>query len=151
MKEKTMKILIAVLAVLLLAGVTAYAATSYGTRDDPLITKSYLDDVVRPQLERELQTKLDDAASDLLRSAPGEFQSVLLRRGDSLQCAVGCQILPVNGTFTADGAMVDTTLGLEIEAGTTLSLNHLYLATEDAGVTASGAATVLLSGSWRAD
>ena len=40
MKERTLKWIIAALAVLLLAGVTAYAATSYVTQDDPLITKS---------------------------------------------------------------------------------------------------------------
>ena len=40
MKEKSLKIIIAVLAVLLIAGAAAYAATNYGTKDDPLITKS---------------------------------------------------------------------------------------------------------------
>ena len=45
MKERSLQIIVAVLVVLLVGGVAAYAATSYGTRDDPLITKSYLDEV----------------------------------------------------------------------------------------------------------
>jgi hypothetical protein len=32
-----------VLAVLLLAAAAVYAATAYGTKDDPLVAKSYLD------------------------------------------------------------------------------------------------------------
>ena len=63
MKEKSLKIIIAVLAVLLIAGAAAYAATNYGTKDDPLITKSYLDEVVKPQLESDMKAKLDAASA----------------------------------------------------------------------------------------
>ena len=100
-----MKLIIAVLAVLLLAGVTAYAATNYGSKDDPLITKSYLDEVVKPALESDFQTKLDAAAADMLRSAPGEFSRVELGSGRTLRCAAGCQILPVSGSLSTTGAM----------------------------------------------
>ena len=129
MKEKTMKWIIAVLAVLLLAGVAAYAATTYGSKDDPLITKSYLDEVVKPQLAGELEAKLDEA----------------------LRCAAGCQILPVSGSVTAAGALSDTTAGEAVAAGAALSANHLYMATDDGGVTAAGAATVLVSGTYSID
>ena len=148
MKERTLKWIIAALAVLLLAGVTAYAATSYGTQDDPLITKSYLDEVMKPEIERELQTKLEAAAADMQRSAPGEFAVVSLKAGQTLRCAAGCQLLPVSGSVSALGALSDTTAGSAVEAGSALSLNHLYLATETGGVTAQAAATVLVSGTW---
>ena len=149
MSEKALKWIIAALAVLLLAGVTAYAATNYGSKDDPLITKSYLDEVMRPEIERELQTKLDTAAADMLRSAPGEFTRAELQAGQTLYCAAGCQLLPVSGYVSAAGALADTTAGSAVVAGTVLSPNHLYLATEDGGVSASGAAAVLVSGAYR--
>ena len=38
--------------------------------------------------------------------------------------------------------------GSAVEAGSALSLNHLYLATETGGVTAQAEATVLVSGTW---
>ena len=135
MKEKTLKWIIAALAVLLLAGVTAYAATNYGSKDDPLITKSYLDEVVKPELESELQSKLDAAASNMLRSAPGEFAKVELQAGQTLRCAAG--------------AFSDTTAGAALAAGAALPPNHLCLATEDGGVSAAAAATVLVSGTYR--
>lgn len=148
MNEKTLKWIIAALVVLLLAGVTAYAATNYGSKDDPLITKSYLDEVLKPQLESELQTKLDAAASDMLHSAPGEFAKVDLSAGQSLKCAAGCQLLPVSGYVSALGGFADTTAGAALTAGSLLTPNHLFLATEDGGVSASGAATVLVSGAY---
>ena len=148
MKEKTLKIIIAVLAVLLVAGVTAYAATNYGSKDDPLITKSYLDEVMKPQLENEMQTKLEAAAEELLRSAPGEFATVELKSWETLRCAAGCQILPVSGIVTAVGPFADTTAGAAVAAESALSANHLYMATGDSGVSAAGGATVLVSGSY---
>ena len=151
MKENTMKLIIAVLAVLLLAGVTAYAATNYGSKNDPLITKSYLDEVVKPELESELQSKLDAAAADMLRSAPGEFTKVELGSGRSMYCAAGCQLLPVSGSITASGMLADTTMGSAVAAGTALSANHLYLTTEDGTVTAADSAAVLVSGAYRVD
>ena len=151
MKEKTMKWIIAVLAVLLLAGVAAYAATTYGSKDDPLITKSYLDEVVKPQLAGELEAKLDEAAAGVLRTTPGEFAKVELQGGQTLRCAAGCQLLPVSGSVSAAGALSDTTAGEAVADGAALSANHLYMATDDGGVTAAGAATVLVSGTYRVD
>ena len=148
MSEKTLKIIIAVLAVLLLAGVAAYAATSYGSREDPLITKSYLDQVVKPQLEADLKERLDAAAAEMLSSAPGEFVQVELTAGQTLRCAVGTQLLPVRGTLAAAGPMSDTTAGSALAAGDALSANHLYLATEAGGASAAGTATVLVSGAY---
>ena len=148
MKERTMKIIIAVLAVLLLAGAAAFAATNYGSRDDPLITKSYLDEVVKPQLENDMKTKLDAASAETLSGAPGEFTSVELSAGQTLRCAAGCQMLPVRGSVSALGAMADTTTGDAVASGAALSANHLYLATGTGGVSAAGAATVLVSGDW---
>ena len=149
MKERTMKVIIAVLAVLLLAGVTAYAATTYGSQDDPLITKSYLDEVVKPELESELQTKLDAAAEELRHSAAGEFSTVELRGGQTLRCAAGSQLLPVSGAVSAVGGLTDTTEGADVAAGSSLSVSHLYLAPGESGAAAAGAAVILVSGSWR--
>lgn len=151
MKERTMKYIIAVLAVLLLAGVTAYAATTYGSQDDPLITRSYLDDVLKPELEGELQTKLDAAAAELQRSASGEFSRVELSVGQTLRCAAGSELLPVSGAVSALNGLTDTTEGAAVASGTALSANHLYLAAEESGAAAAGAAVVLVSGSWHVE
>ena len=142
MKEKTLKIIIAVLAVLLVAGVTAYAATNYGSKDDPLITKSYLDEVVIPQMAEEFQKKLDAAAAEIVRSAPGEFTKVDLKSGQTLYCSTGSELLPVFGTLSAVGTMADTTAGGAVSTGSALVENG-------GGASASSTAAVLICGSYR--
>ena len=151
MKEKTLKITVAVLAVLLIAGVTAYAATNYGTKDDPLITKSYLDEVVMPQFTEEFRSKLDAAAAEIMHSAPGEFAKVELKSGQTLYCSAGAQMLPVEGSLSAGGALADTTAGETVSAGAAMLVNHLYLAGDACSAAASTAATVLVGGAYRVD
>lgn len=150
MNKTQLKITVGVLAVLLLAGVAAYAATSYGTQTDPLITKSYLEQVVQPKLENELTNRLAEAERGLRASAPGEFDEVKLSANQTLSCGSGCEIVLRSGSARAVGAMADTTDGSNLAAGGSLSTNHLYIAAEESGgVTAgSGGAVVLVSGSY---
>ena len=147
--RKTRKILLIVALAVLLAGITAYAATKYGTKDDPLITKSYLDSVVQPQLEKELQEQISAAEADLQSSVPGEFTELSLNAGESVRCSVGSELLLRSGSARALGSLADTTAGSSVSAGASLSANHLYLTAEEAsGLTAEGSAVVLVSGSY---
>lgn len=148
--RKTHKIIfVSVAAVLLLAGITVYAVTNYGSETDPLITKSYLDEVVQPELERELEERLNDAADQLQRSVPGEFTELKLSSGQSIACSAGGELLLCSGSAKAAGTLADTTDGGSAADGTALTANHLYLAAEDgSGLTAGGSATVLVSGSY---
>lgn len=43
-----------------------YAAATYGTADDPLVTKSYIDSVVIPQIETKYQQLLDQKLEEML-------------------------------------------------------------------------------------
>ena len=150
MSKKTVISLIA-LAVILLAGIGVYAAGNYGTKDDPLITKSYLDAVVKPELQKQLQTELNDAVNEL-RGGSGEFTVVTLYNGQTVSCGVGTEIMPRLGSVKANGAsapaLIDTTTGNSISAGTVLSANHLYMVSiEGNGITAAADNTkVLISG-----
>ena len=45
-KNKSLVAITVLLAVLLVASIGALAATNYGTKDDPLVTLSYLDTTV---------------------------------------------------------------------------------------------------------
>lgn len=148
--SKTHKIVcIVILAVLLCAGITAYAVTNYGSRDDPLITKSYLDSVVQPQLEKELQEQVNAAEQELRSSVPGEFTELTLKAGQRISCTLGGELLLRSGSASAVGALADTTEGSTAAGGSAVKTNHLYLAAEDgSGFSLSGAATVLVSGSY---
>ena len=66
---KKWQIVILVIAVAVLAaGIGAYAATNYGTQSDPLVAMSYLEDVLGPKMETELDKQIDEAAK-LLKQA----------------------------------------------------------------------------------
>ena len=149
MRKTQKQITVIVLAVLLLAGFAVYAATSYGSESDPLITKSYLDSVVQPRLETELKSQINAAEKSMQSSIPGEFTELNLRTGQSMKCSIGSELLLRSGGAKALGSLVDTTGGSSVADGTGLTANHMYLAAEDgSGLTASGSTVVLVSGSY---
>lgn len=147
MKERKAKIIIcAVLAVCAIAGITVYAAYNYGTKDDPLITKSYLDEVLTPELMEEFNAQLDayDSASE-----DGTFMVLTLSKGQKLKCQVGCEVMLRIGAAYASGpdspVLVDTTLGRTLENDAALERNHLYMVTiVNNGLTASASTTKVL-------
>ena len=152
MKKKAFLI---ALSLLLLAavgtGAAVYARGSYGSRNDPLVTLSYLEEVFRPDLLSELA---DSVGGESGSSAEGTFLVVTLSRGQILEGQPGCEILPRLGSCTASGsdypALVDTTSGGELSGGETLEKNHLYMVTiAGNGIRAAEDNTkILVSGSY---
>ena len=156
MTKRRMLVIIIGLLLLLAAGITAYAvSTAYGSREDPLITKSYLDEVVQPELEKTVQAELEKALGEV-KAGSGEFTLLTLSAGQTVKCAVGTELLPRFGTVkayaydSADVALVDTTNASTVMGGTALSANHLYMVTIlGNGFTAAADNTkVLISGTY---
>ena len=143
------------LAILLAVGVTVYAAANYGSQEDPLITKSYLDSVVQPALAQELEARLA-AALDEVEAVDGDFVLVTLQNGQRVTGEVGTELLPRFGSArayaydSADVALVDTTSAVAVMNGAALSANHLYMVTiRGNGFTAAGDNTkVLVAGAY---
>lgn len=143
-------------------GGTALAANQ-GSQEDPLLTLSYLDKVLRPQLETkvdeavesneaELSRKLDQAVSDgeqrvnaaLSAAGVGAFQSKTLSRGESFTPGAGRELLLASGSATALGTLTDTTAGKTVSAGASLELAHLYVTADAAsGCKATADAAVM--------
>lgn len=148
MKTINARVVICVLLVLCAAaGLTVYAAFNYGSKDDPLVTKSYLDEVLMPELVEEFNARLD--ALDSAPAGSGAFSVLTLSRGQTVSCQVGCEIMLRIGTAVASGAdspaLVDTTSGSTLDAGGALEKNHLYMATiVNNGLTAAGDSTKIL-------
>ncbi len=151
-----------VCALTVAVGGTALAANQ-GSQEDPLLTLSYLDKVLRPQLETqvdaavernktELGNKLTEAVADgerrindaLSAAGVGAFQSKTLARGESFTPGAGRELLLTSGSATAVGTLTDTTAGKSVSAGANLELAHLYVTADAAaGCKATGAATVM--------
>jgi len=153
MKKKTKIIICAALALAIVAGVAVYAATSYGTQSDPLITLSYLDETLTPRLLLEMQGELSDVAENLeedidarLSDLGGSYEVVTLSSGQRIVGEVGCEIMLRIGSATARGnsepALVDTTAGTTLSSGTSLTANHLCMVTIVGGGITAGSNTV---------
>ena len=138
-------------AAALCVGVGVYAASSrYGTEDDPLITRSYLDETLTPQIISMVDSELASVSAGSAGTAEsGSFEPVELCAGDTLFCAVGCEILPRSGSAQVlSGAFADTTSGSELGSGA-LPRNHLCMAVSpDCCLSAAEDCLVLVCGSY---
>jgi len=165
MKKKTIIIGCAAAVVLLLVGaftgytISAAAAGTAGTQNDPLVTLSYLQNQLTPQLLNQFDGDLSKAVSQLqseMQSGGGvttTYQLVTLSDGQRLIGQAGTEVLLRGGTVTLQGsvALLDTTGGGALSAGAALSVNHLCMFADNGGVIqAAGTATLLVRGSYTA-
>ena len=148
---KKWQIVILVIAVAVLAaGIGAYAATNYGTQSDPLVAMSYLEDVLGPKMETELDKQINEAANSLKSqsgAASRAFADEPHPPGQTRTGGEGCEIVLRSGSAAATGTLVDVTSGTELASGGSLTANHLYVGS-GSGVTASGNTTLLVRGSY---
>ena len=175
MKKSPKRTLTAVLSVAALALLLGAAA---GGQTDPLVTRSYLDEVTTPAILAQVDTKLDsreEALADklsgvaegyrqdleeLLSSSGGTvsggssvFSVVTVPAGQRLLGSTGCEFLLRSGSAScvAESApgLIDSTDGSTLASGGAVQPNHLYLITADGrGLAASSDVTVLVRGSY---
>ena len=166
--KKIMTVAVAVFAALtLIVGITALAATNYGTQGDPLVTLSYLNDVLRPELDSEFDSMLGEKSDELKEefdaavkeledkyansSAGGSMSTysvVTIENGQKLTGAVGTEIMLRVGSAKvsapASPGLIDTTTGGILENGSQLVKNHLYMVTIDGRAIVSTAHTLVI-------
>lgn len=160
--KKSIVIAAAVAALAITAGSVTVLATQ-GDKDDPLVTLSYLQKVVTPELEKkvdeavkanseELAKQLDIAITsyetrvdEKLAQAGAVFQSRELATGGSYTADAGRELLLVSGSATAVGTLVDTTAGGTVSDGGRLTVGHLYVtASADAGMKATADVSMMV-------
>ncbi len=151
MKNKRLiTILSIVLAVVLVAGVSAYAATNFGTSSDPLITLSYLEQTLTPELMEQFGDELEAALDAYSGSSQTDtYKVVTLSSGQTLIGNVGCEIMLRTGSATVSAAaspgLIDATDAASLENGASLTANHLYMVTADGnGVVATASSVQLI-------
>lgn len=154
MKNFKRRALPALLALTLLLGTGAAMATA-GDKKDPLVTLSYLEDTVIPEImdllsdetkavTKELKADLADQIDEykdemevLLESSGSAgsdtYTLVTLTSGQSMALDVGCEVLLRVGSAAVNAAtnpaLIDVSAGGTVNAGTSLAKNHLYMAT----------------------
>ena len=153
------KIIAAFLVLVLLAGVcTALGAA--GSREDPLVTKNYVDGTFAQSVIDDAKAAFDftlrqtveqnTPAEDEVRST-GSFAVKNVSAGSSAVLGLGDSVMLLSGAATveiASGALVNVTVGGQASSGK-LNLNHRYLGCEDlsAVVVFSEASSIAVDGS----
>ncbi len=162
MKKKTKIIITLLCALAIIGSAAAYAAVNYGSESDPLITKSYLEDILVPGLEKDFDEKLNEAiitsgssSTDGITVVGDEFTVLSLSVGQTVICKPGCEFIPRIGKVSSYGsdfpAVIDTSSGGSHGSGVTLQDNHLYMVTiEGCGLQATSGTVIkiLIKGSY---
>ena len=153
MKNHFLRTFLILLLIAVLGAGAVYAAARYGSQEDPLVAKSYLTDVIEKEITDYTESQIRAAVSDAqgrvqaqIRAAAGVFETVRLTAGQTLACESGTEVVLLSGSVTASGDLTDTTLGEALSEGE-LAVNHLYLAGENAALTAAGDAALMVRGS----
>jgi len=155
-RKKKLIIAVSVLAaVALIAGLTTLAATTYGTKSDPLVTLSYINTTVTPNINAALEdsiaasekslaasfdAKISDFEKDIAQSSDGAsaasdtFTLVTLSNGQTLTCSVGTELLLRTGSAVSNGAssprLINETDATSItSSGKALEKNNMYMVT----------------------
>lgn len=144
-----------VLALAVGTGIGILAAGTAGSADDPLITLSYLNDMFKADLMKdidaliktrgdEISAKVDTAITGSSgENAADAFKVVTLTGGQTLTLKEGSELLLREGTALVSGtALANTTTGEPAQAGTTALINNMYLATGSGSGIKAGAEAV---------
>lgn len=151
--KKIVTILAFVLVAVVFAAVGAYAATTLGTQNDPLVTLSYLNERLYPSLLTKISNEADQAATKVLQEMKNNsgggtetYAVVTLYKGQKLVGEVGCEVLLRIGSATVSAVdnpgLVDLTDAKSLNNGASLAANHLYMVTIAGGGIKATADTV---------
>ena len=161
---------IALAAALALTALCAGAALAAGgDQNDPLVTLSYLEQTALPGVVQEVETKstarqaeLEKALADQIArykqeiselaasgsAGSASYTLVTLTSGQTMSLEVGCEVLLRVGTVKVNAntnpALIDVSTGGTVNGGTSLTKNHLYMATISDRTLTPTAATVKL-------
>ena len=142
-KARVISVSLAAAAVVASLG-AVYAADSYSTENDPLVTLSYVEQL-KSQLKDELLAELSQNTQPSADADAAEFEVVTLTEGQSIMADGGgaCEIVLRSGSarvlitqkdnIDAGVGLSDLTAGKEIINNTALDKNHYLIASRSDG------------------
>ena len=150
-------VIFALIVALLTFGVSADEA--YSTKNDPLVSLSYVNDVLGPQIMAQVLEKIESQyvkISDLIDMSTGELTLITLSKGDTLMSKGVCEIVLLSGNATtlitaasnieAGQGLVDVTDGTMVTNGTLIKANHKVIIpkADGRGIIVTGDSVTLL-------
>lgn len=159
MNAKAKKILAIIVVSVILSTVMAYAAP--GDNNDPLVTLSYITDVLMPDLESQIAKKVTNevkSAVSNIQTGTGatsdSFALVNIKAGYSIIGDEGTELVVRSGAgkivATSQGGVADLTLGIDLANSADAPLNHHLLVprSDKRGIEFSSDAIVLVKGTY---
>lgn len=148
------------IAALCAAGIVAVCGVGFvfaadpGSDGDPLISKSYIDNVLLPKI----YSYIDNAISGVSPSDPqeqsGKFEVVNVSAGKKVIAGEGTEMILRMGSGTVLGSMrggiADTTDGTDLADGTAAPSNHLMIVplADGRGIYVTSEAIFMIKGSY---
>ena len=116
-------------AVICLAILVNVAVAEPGSQSDPLVSKTYIEEILIPQLEDYVDSRVADSKGD--SSEGPSFKVVDVKAGQKVICSAGCEVILRMGSATIiateKGGLADTTAGFDLSNGTKMPSNHLLI------------------------
>ena len=130
MKKSFMKkISITVVSLLLLSICLPGMAADPGSNEDPLVTLSYINDVLMPQVKSYVDSKTTTSGDG--------FKIVNLNAGQTVIAQASTEMILRMGSAqivaTAKGGVADVTHGIDLQNGAVMPANHLLIVPLDDG------------------
>lgn len=130
--SKLSKVFIGAMLLLALVATSAYAANQPGTVNDPIVTKSYVDEQVRIMKENLRAEVIAEVKASMKMEVDLKFEAFQLNPGQKLIGHNGTEIIVRSGTAkviagdNGDG-IPDLTGGQDLAGGTVIPTNHHLL------------------------
>lgn len=133
MKKSTKVTLIGILlgiCLLICSGLVVFSEP--GGADDPVVTKSYILDVVIPEIKAYIDERFGIAATEgATTSHTTAFTVVNVPAGKTVTCEAGTELILRMGKGTViatqKGGIADTTMGYDLANGVEVPANHLLV------------------------
>ena len=152
--KKRMKLKV-VAGLVCLCSLFVVALAAPGTDDDPLISLSYIEDVLIPRIEQYVENKLAGlSAGGTEQGAANTFVVVDAKEGDEIICSAGTELILRMGKAeiiaTEKGGLADTTAGYDLANGTEMPANHLLIVpvADGRGIKAQTDVIVMIKGEY---
>lgn len=157
MKKRYIRFRLGALAVAVCALATVVLAEP-GASDDPLISKSYIENQLMPQIKQYIESRLAEVGGGSGDGAAAvtadKFNVVNASAGQQIICSAGTELILRMGSAsviaTEKGGIADTTDGFDLADGTFMPANHLLIVpvSDGRGVRATTDIIVMIKGGY---
>ena len=148
-KNSMVKLSVTLVFVLLTLFCFSGSAANPGTEEDPLVSLSYVNDVLIPQLKSYIDSQIQQQPA---ASSNDALQLVNLKKGQTIIGYQGTEFILRMGSAqviaTDKGGIADVTLGMDLPMGAEMPPNHLLIVpyTDWRGVTMKTDGILLVRG-----